>query len=301
MKLADLLLDDWIAIPMHVGDLGEALHVLLSRLSGAGLRAEGDVARLAADLASGSAGELVRVNADVVLVLGRVEGLEAMSVTLGVSAAPFRVTQGKAAGTARAVLVLLTPRALQTIRSEVVPTLVRVLRDEERTRRLLAADTVVEVRALRELMDTELRERHLVGDALTPARYRVRPDTPLLEVVDLMVRRELRAVPVVGERLEVLGLITVGDALKELIPRRGAGAQPKPGEEAERPGAALQARDVMTRSVLCVSEDQPLIDAASMMMNRGVDQLPVVREGELVGFLTRDAILKLLFTGEVEG
>jgi CBS domain-containing protein len=169
------------------------------------------------------------------------------------------------------------------------------------------------VRALRELMDTELQERHLVGDACTPVRYRVRPETPLLEVVDLMVRRELRAVPVVGERHEVLGLITVGDALEELLPRRGAGPdrgphakrgdaqgeEAKRGEEVERPGATLQARDVMTRSVLCVSEDQPLVDAASMMVNRGVDQLPVVRDGELVGFLTRAAILRLLFGGDV--
>ena len=71
--------------------------------------------------------------------------------------------------------------------------------------------------------------------------------------------------------------------------------------EAERPGATLRARDVMTRSVLCVSEDQSLVDAATMMVNRGVDQLPVVREGELVGFLTRDAILRLLFIGEGKG
>ena len=115
----------------------------------------------------------------------------------------------------------------------------------------------------------------------------------------MMVQRGLRAVPVVGDRSEVLGLITVGDALQELLPRRGAGPQTNPGEEAARPGATLQARDVMTRSVLCVSEDQSLVDAASMMVNRGVDQLPVVREGELVGLLTRDAILKLLFRGDL--
>ena len=54
----------------------------------------------------------------------------------------------------------------------------------------------------------------------------------------------------------------------------------------------------MTRSVLCISEDQPPLDAASMFVNRGVDQLPVVREGKLVGLLTRDAVLGLLFTGQ---
>ena len=45
-----------------------------------------------------------------------------------------------------------------------------------------------------------------------------------------------------------------------------------------------RARDLMTRTVLCVSEDQGLVDAANMMVNRDVEQLPVVREGELVGF-----------------
>ncbi len=50
----------------------------------------------------------------------------------------------------------------------------------------------------------------------------------------------------------------------------------------------------MTRSVLCVSEDQALTEAANMMVNRDVEQLPVVREGELVGFVTRDSILRAL-------
>ena len=54
------------------------------------------------------------------------------------------------------------------------------------------------------------------------------------------------------------------------------------------------ARDVMTRSVLCVSEDQTLVDVASLMVNRDVEQLPVVREGELVGFVTREAVLRAL-------
>jgi CBS domain-containing protein len=129
----------------------------------------------------------------------------------------------------------------------------------------------------------------LVEDALQPAKYRVYADTPLSEVVDLMVRREIRAVPVVGERYEVLGIITTGDALVQVL-------RENPGDESEGEGRqeALTARDVMTRSVLCVSETQKLTDAARMMVNRSVDLLPVVREGELIGLITRDAILSAL-------
>jgi CBS domain-containing protein len=60
-------------------------------------------------------------------------------------------------------------------------------------------------------------------------------------------------------------------------------------------GAARRSvRDVMTRQVLCVAPEQPLAEAASIMINKDVDRVPVVREGELVGFLTRGDIVRKL-------
>jgi CBS domain-containing protein len=46
---------------------------------------------------------------------------------------------------------------------------------------------------------------------------------------------------------------------------------------------------------MCISEEQSLIEAASIMVNRGVEQLPVIREGEMVGLLTRREVLRWLF------
>jgi CBS domain-containing protein len=57
----------------------------------------------------------------------------------------------------------------------------------------------------------------LVEDVVEPVKYRVHPDTPYSEVADLMVRRELQAVPVVGEDYEFLGIITTQDAMEELV------------------------------------------------------------------------------------
>lgn len=133
---------------------------------------------------------------------------------------------------------------------------------------------------------TDSSDDLLVEDAAEAAKYRVYADTPLAEVVDLMVRRGLRAVPVVGERYEVLGIITTGDALGRVL-------RDARGEDAEGQ-APPTARDVMTRAVLCVSETQPLEDAARMMVTRKVEQLPVVRDGELVGLITRNAVLRAL-------
>jgi len=122
--------------------------------------------------------------------------------------------------------------------------------------------------------------------------YRVYPDTPLTEVMDLMVRRGVHAVPVVGEQYEVLGILTSGDALGHLL-RRGRPGDRREGRHAE--GVDPLARDFMTRTVMCVSEEQALTEAANLMVNRDVEQLPVVREGELIGFVTRDSILGALY------
>jgi CBS domain-containing protein len=123
----------------------------------------------------------------------------------------------------------------------------------------------------------------LVEDALEAVDHRVRPDTPLSEVVDLMVRLAIGAVPVVGEGAEVLGIVTSGDALGQLM-----------HESTGDPEEGLTARDVMTRSVMCVSEGQPLIEAAHMMLHKDVDQIPVARDGRLVGIVTRANVLRAL-------
>ena len=135
-------------------------------------------------------------------------------------------------------------------------------------------------------MEAPTNETLLVEHAVEPVQYRVYADTPLSEVIGLMIRKEIRAVPVVGERYEVLGIITTGDALSQIL-------KEAPGEKMLTDGR-IAARDVMVRSVLCVSETQPLGDAARKMADRNLEQLPVVRDGELIGLITRDTILKAM-------
>jgi CBS domain-containing protein len=53
-------------------------------------------------------------------------------------------------------------------------------------------------------------------------------------------------------------------------------------------------RDVMTRQVLCVGPEQPAAEVAALMSNKDVERVPVVREGRLVGFLTRGDIVRKL-------
>lgn len=141
------------------------------------------------------------------------------------------------------------------------------------------------------MADENVGESLLVEDAIEPVSHRVGPDTPLADVIDLIVRRRVGAVPVVGESDEVLGIITSGDALDQMVRDR-----------AKEDGVSgdLTARDVMTRTVLCVSEGQLLFEAAHMMVHKRVEQLPVVRDGELVGMITRSKVLRAMHLGTTE-
>jgi CBS domain-containing protein len=58
--------------------------------------------------------------------------------------------------------------------------------------------------------------------------------------------------------------------------------------------SARSVRDVMSRQVMCVAPEQPIAEVASLMSNKDVDRVPVVREGRLVGFLTRGDIVRKL-------
>jgi CBS domain-containing protein len=119
----------------------------------------------------------------------------------------------------------------------------------------------------------------------------VATDAPLAEVVDLMVGRGLRFVPVLDGG-QLAGVITNGD----LVARAGLGAGVQLGQ-APDPGAAAQwagrtAREVMTAEPTAVLTGTRITDAAQLMLSRRVKRLPVLHQGQVVGVISRLDVLK---------
>ncbi len=293
MRLSEIIHRDQIRVPLEAETLEEAVGLLCHGLEDRGPLPEGGAARLAGGFFSGAKGEVIRVNEWVVLVAARTDWVRDLVGAMGSVAVPFDMGDQGEGGTASVLILLLTPRRVSPLKIQAIPTLSRFLREKENVARLRDARDAEEVLAFSELMELELQDHLLVADGLSPLLYRVYPDTPLKEVVGLMVRQKIRAVPVVGERLEFLGLIRSADAIRYLLPERLTGD--KGTQELE----SLEAREIMVRTIMCISEDQSLVEAANLMVNKGVSQLPVVREGELVGFLSVDTALRLLFGPEM--
>jgi CBS domain-containing protein len=137
---------------------------------------------------------------------------------------------------------------------------------------------------------------------MTPHAFTVGPETSLGEVARLMVERAVRALPVVDETGTLLGMVTHRELLRYLIPdylqRTKSGEFRAPTKSQVQRGSAdprqIPVREAMARSVLCVAEDQTLSDAANLMNSKDVDRFPVVREGKVVGFLTRADLIRRL-------
>jgi CBS domain-containing protein/mannitol/fructose-specific phosphotransferase system IIA component (Ntr-type) len=289
MKLSEILREDRIQVPLDADTLEEAIGLLCHGLEISGALPEGAGTRLAAGFFSGARGEVIRVNEWVILAAARSDNVDRFTGTLGLAQEPFDLGGEGEGGTASVLLLLLTPRRVSPLKLQALPALSRFLKDKSNAGRLRSCQTPSEISSFTAFMALDVQDQLLVADGLTPLQYRVYADTPLVEVVGLMVRQGLRVVPVVGEKLELLGLITSGDAIRHLLPERLTGV------EQELEVGSLRAREVMSRSIMCISEDQSLVEAANLMSNKGVSQLPVVRGGELVGFLTVDTALHLLF------
>ena len=145
-------------------------------------------------------------------------------------------------------------------------------------------DTELEITIYNAFSDNKITTDVRIEHVLTPLGYRIYPETPIAEIQNLMLRRDLSAVPVVGASHELLGVVTAGDVLPHILPGREPGNSSGPD--------TTVARQIMTRSVLCVSEDESLLVASRSMTTRGVSRLPVVRDGELIGFLERGTVMR---------
>jgi CBS domain-containing protein len=195
-----------------------------------------------------------------------------------------------------------TPTYLQ-----VVGAFARVLADPATVLTLLAAKTAEQLVQLPAFDAVELPTHLIVRDLMTHQVVSARPDQSLGDVAALMNEKDVRAVPVVDDQGSLMGMVTHRELLKYLIPDylqrsksgkfRALPANLTTGHPGASDPRGLPVKDVMSRAVLCLSEEQTLTDVANLMNNKDVDRFPVVREGVVVGFLTRaDLIRRLVAT-----
>lgn len=146
-------------------------------------------------------------------------------------------------------------------------------------------------------------------DIMTREVRAVRPDTSLQDIARLLVDRHISALPVTDREDRIIGIVSESDLL-----RRGEVGTEKhrsrwleifvdPDRLAREyvKTHGIKAMDLMTTHVHCVTENASLAEIADLMDSQHVKRVPVVRDGKLIGIISRaDLVRAILSSGADE-
>ena len=128
----------------------------------------------------------------------------------------------------------------------------------------------------------------------------VSPELDVKTVAGLMVANGISAVPVTDESFNVIGIVSEGDLLH----------RPEIKTERKQPwwlemlmsdqGSAIdfvksharQAKDVLTRDVITADAETSLHVIAGVLEKNGIKRVPIVKDGKLVGIVSRANLLQ---------
>jgi CBS domain-containing protein/mannitol/fructose-specific phosphotransferase system IIA component (Ntr-type) len=292
VKLAEFLRPDRIAVPLEAGTLREAAGALLDRLVVTG--AIGNPDKLAQRITGLRGEDVVAMGERAFLVHFRTDAVREMAVALGVAPRDIvRELGAEEVQHARIALMIVAPPRMAARYLQVLGALARLLSRPQTVEQMLAAPDAATLAALPVFAEVELPRQLAVGDIMTQRPRTATPDMPLRDAALQMARGGISALPVVEENDVIVGMLAERDLLRHLLGSYLQGDTP-PRPTPDGVNARRAVRDAMTRQVLCVSPEQPLAEVASLMINKDVEQVPVVREGRLVGFLTRGDIVRKL-------
>ncbi len=136
-------------------------------------------------------------------------------------------------------------------------------------------------------------------DVMTTEVVYADPETSVRAIAQTLLKRRISAVPVIDDGGRVIGIVSEGDLMR------------RPESETDRPRSwwlklletpedrasqylkshGLTARDVMTREPITVTEDTPLEEIAIILERKAIKRVPVLRNGKLVGIVTRADLL----------
>jgi CBS domain-containing protein len=291
VRLSDVLAPSRVLVPLESETLDVARAALLERLAASG--AVADLERLRSRVEEERGEDMVAIADRAFLLHYRTDTAEALQVAIGVSPEGVRrKLEDATEQRAPVVIVVVGPPRAAARQLQVVRGFGRLLAREDVIEAILASPSAEAVTGLAAFREYELPEQLLVRDLMTERPRTTDPDRSMLQAARELMYTGLGALPVVDVDDRLLGVLSERELMRHLL------ATEVLSDGARHPAPSTQGkktvRDVMTRQVLCVAPDQPVAEVAALMSNKDVERVPVVREGRLVGLLTRGDIVRKL-------
>lgn len=140
------------------------------------------------------------------------------------------------------------------------------------------------------------------ADVMVTNVISVTPDVLVQDVAYILLSNRISAVPVVDDDGQLLGIVSEADLMRRaeagtgrhrpwwltILTGRDIGAVDFVKEHSRR------ITDVMTRKVVTAKPDTPLQDIATLLEQNAVKRVPIVKDGKVVGIVSRANLLQAL-------
>lgn len=136
-------------------------------------------------------------------------------------------------------------------------------------------------------------------DVMTANVVTASPETQVKEIAQRLLDHRVSALPVVDGDNRVVGLVSEGDLMRRLEGDEGERrswwlallASPREDAADFVKAHGRHAEDVMSREVVTVEEDASVAEIARLLETRRIKRVPVLRDGRLVGIVSRANLL----------
>jgi CBS domain-containing protein len=147
------------------------------------------------------------------------------------------------------------------------------------------------------------------GDVMTSAVISATADTPVRDIAQLLLQNHISAIPLLDDSGAPIGMVSEGDLIGRDETQRNArhewwlallaeGEPLSPDFLSSLRRVERVARDIMSRPVITVGEDTDTGEIARLLAAHRIKRVPVVRNGQVVGIVSRENLLRALASEE---
>ena len=141
-----------------------------------------------------------------------------------------------------------------------------------------------------------------VSDVMTKRVISISPETSVLVAADLMLKHHISGLPVIDNQAKLVGIVTEGDFLRRAefgterhVPSWLDALRGRADAAADYVHShGLAVKEIMTGNPVTVAEGTTLDEAVRLMENINIKRLPVLRDGKLVGIISRANLMRAL-------
>lgn len=104
----------------------------------------------------------------------------------------------------------------------------------------------------------------------------------IYEAMDVLMKKKISGGPVVDEDSNLIGVISEGDCLKEIVKGKYNNSPKLPG----------LVKDYMATNIIHIDPDTNIFEAANMFLRMRFRRFPVLKDGKLVGQISQRDIMR---------